>query len=328
MKVNSQRDISFKSIYTNKALKRSLEFASDNGALFSAATILGFSTCVRPAAIWLAPKSDKENKKFACAKSISSSGAGFALTYAISRPFANSIKKIDKNPERYLKQDTVKFFTKSEGKLTHSKSYNLATQMFKLGLGLVIAMPKAILTSAGLPYIMQGLFHQKKQEDTNSHNISFKGKSQNKLANGIGKILDKSWMQKFSERFKDSNFPMHIIAATDALTTATFIHQTNISNKIPEDRKRTLNYNTGFSTALSIASSYILDKLTQKPTEKFIENFKLANKGLPNVEKQVDGIRIAKPILLMGCVYYMLIPFISTFLAERATHTNAGVTTK
>ena len=135
-------------------------------------------------------------------------------------------------------------------------------------------------------------------------------------------------MQKFSERFKDSNFPMHIIAATDALTTATFIHQTNISNKIPEDIKRTLNYNTGFSTALSIASSYILDKLTQKPTEKFIENFKLANKGLPNIEKQVDGIRIAKPILLMGCVYYMLIPFVSTFLAERATHTNAEVTTK
>ena len=307
MKVNSQRDISFKSIYTNKALKRSLEFASDNGALFSAATILGFSTCVRPAAIWLAPKSDKENKKFACAKSISSSGAGFTLTYAISRPFANSIKKIDKNPERYLKQDTVKFFTKNEEKLTHSKSYNLATQMFKLGLGLVVAMPKAILTSAVLPYIMQGLFHQKKQEDTNSHNISFKGKSQNKLANGIGKILDKSWMQKFSERFQDS---------------------TNISNKIPEDRKRILNYNAGFSTALSIASSYILDKLTQKPTEKFIENFKLANKGLPNIEKQVDGIRIAKPILLMGCVYYMLIPFVSTFLAERATHTNAEVTTK
>lgn len=328
MKVNSQRDISFKSIYTNKAFKRSLELASDNGALFSAATILGFSTCVRPAAIWFTPKSDKENKKFACAKSISSSGAGFALTYAISKPFANSIKKIDNAPEKYLKQDTIKFFTKNEDKLTHSKSYNLATQMFKLGLGLAIAMPKAILTSAGLPYVMRGLFHQKKQEDTNSHNISFKGKSQNKLANGIGKILDKNWMQKFSERFKDSNFPMHIIAATDALTTATFIHQTNISNKIPEDRKHALNYNTGISTALSIVSSYILDKLTQKPTEKFIENFKHANKGLPNVEKQVDGIRIAKPILLMGCVYYMLIPFISTFLAERATHTNAEVTTK
>ena len=62
MKVNSNRDISFKSIYTNKVFKRSLEFASDNGTLFSAATILAFSTCVRPAAIWLAPKTDKENK--------------------------------------------------------------------------------------------------------------------------------------------------------------------------------------------------------------------------------------------------------------------------
>ena len=33
MKVNSSRDIPFKSIYTNNALKKSFEFAADNGAL-------------------------------------------------------------------------------------------------------------------------------------------------------------------------------------------------------------------------------------------------------------------------------------------------------
>ena len=30
--------------------------------------------------------------------------------------------------------------------------------------------------------------------------------------------------------------------------------------------------------------------------------------------------KIAKPVLLVGCVYYMLIPFISTFLADIADH--------
>ena len=317
MKVNSQRDISFKSIYTNKAFKRSLEFASDNGALFSAATILGFSTCVRPAAIWLAPKSDKENKKFACAKSISSSGAGFALTYAISRPFANSIKKIDKNPERYLKQDTVKFFTKNEEKLTHSKSYNLATQMFKLGLGLVIAMPKAILTSAGLPYIMQGLFHQKKQEDTNSHNISFKGKGE-RVTHTIASVIDKKGLQKFSNKYKDSNFPMHIVAATDILNTGAFIYYTKESKKIEERRKKALIYNTAIATGLSILSGYIVDKLLDKPAQKFIENFKKANKGQANLEKQVEGIKIIKPMLILGIIYYTFIPFVSTYMAELA----------
>ena len=41
---------------------------------------------------------------------------------------------------------------------------------------------------------------------------------------------------------------------------------------------------------------------------------------MPNVEKQVEGIKIAKPILLVGGIYYMVIPFISTFLADRAEH--------
>lgn len=318
MKVNSNRDISFKSIYTNKVFKRSLEFASDNGTLFSAATILAFSTCIRPAAIWYAPKTDKENKKIACAKSISSSSVGYGLTYAISVPFANSIKKIDNNPEKYLDKKTIKFFTKENKTLTQSKSYNLATQMFKLGLGLAIAMPKAILTSAGLPYILPLFNHEKRKNNKDNNkeqNISFRGK--NNLTNRLGKVLDKNWLQKFSERYKDSNFPMHIIAATDTITTATFIHQIKNSKKLPDERKNTLIYNAGISTTLSIISSYILDKLTQKPTEKFIENFKKANKGLPNVDKQVQGIKIAKPILLIGSVYYILIPFISTILAER-----------
>lgn len=113
---------------------------------------------------------------------------------------------------------------------------------------------------------------------------------------------------------------MHIIAATDALTTATFIHETNRSDKIEEKRKKAVIYNAGISTTLSITSSYILDGLTKNPTEKFIQKFKEANKLDPNLDKQVEGIKIAKPIILVGCVYYMLIPFISTFLADIADH--------
>ena len=322
MKVNSGRDISFKSIYTSNALKRGLEFAADNGALFAATTTLLLSAGARPAAIWLAPHTDKENKKVACAKSISSSGAGYLLTLGVSGPFAGAIKKIDNNPKKYLKPETIKFLKNGSEKLYQSKSYTLATQLFKLGLGLVVAVPKAILTCAGMPVIMQKLFHTPKpQKPQEKDNIAFKGKSPSEsFTKGIGKLLDTNCMQKFADKFKDSNFPMHIVAATDALTTATFIHETNRSDKIEERRKKALIYNAGISTALSIASSYILDKLTEKPTQKFINRFKEANKGLTNLDKQVEGIKIAKPILLVGCVYYMLIPFISTFLADIADH--------
>ncbi len=322
MKVNSNRDISFKGFYNNKALKRGLEFAADNGALFAATTTLALSAVVRPVSIWLAPHTDKENKKLACAKSISSSGAGFLLTLALSMPLSAAIKKIDKNPQNYLKSDTIKNLKEGVVSLEQSKSYALATQLFKLGVGLVVAAPKAILTCAGMPFIMHNLFHKPKppKQQKKNENLSFKGKCNEKLAQEIGKIIDSKGMQKFSKRYENSNFPMHIIAGTDIINTGAFIHETYKSSKIEENGKKALIYNAGISTVLSIISGYISDKLLDKPAEKFIENFKKANKGLPNLEKQVEGFRIAKPIFIIGGIYYMIIPFISTFLADIADH--------
>lgn len=317
MKVNSQRDISFKSIYTNKALKKGLEFAADNGALFAASTILTMSMFARPAAIWLAPHTDKENKKFACAKSIASSIAGYLITLGVSTPIAKSIKKIDKNPDKYLKPTTIKHLKDAGKGLYESKSYTLSTQIFKLGTGILTAIPKALLTAAWLPIVMHYLFKKKTTESSKSNNLTFKGKN-DRLASQIGKIIDKEGMKTFSTKYKNSNFPMHIVAATDALTTATFIHQTNSSKQIDEGRKKALIYNAGISTGLSIISSYIIDRALRKPTEKFINAFEKANKGMPNLKKQIEGIKIAKPIMITGTVYYMFIPFISTYLAEKA----------
>ena len=319
MKVNSNRDISFTSIYTNKALKRGLEFAEENGALFAATTTLGLSAFARPAAIWLAPHTDKENKKVACAKSLSSSLAGYILMLGLSNPVSKAIKKIDKNPDKYLKPQTIKKMQLGAETLKQSKSYILATQMFKLGLGIVVAAPKAILTCAGMPFIMHKIFHKPEQKKEEK-GLIFKGKNTDRLAEKIGKVIDSPAMQKFSEKFKNSNFAMHIIAATDILNTAVFIHEINRSNKIEERRKKAVNYNAGISTGMSVASGYVADKLLDKPTERFIQKFRIANKGMPNVEKQIEGIKIAKPILLVGGIYYIVIPFISTFLADRAEH--------
>lgn len=315
MKVNS--NITFQGLYTNKTFKKGLEFAAENGALFSAATIFGCSVGVRPLSIWMTPQVDKENKKVLCAKSIASSFAGYLMMFGISKPVANSIKKIDKNPEKYLSSKTVQNLKEESKTLQYSKAYIFATQMFKLGLGVATAVPKALLTVAGLPVVMKKVFPQ--EQEKHQQNISFKGKKDG-LAKNIAKVINQDGMQNFSKKYKDSNFPMHIVALTDILTTATFIHETNRGKKIKEERKKTLAYNAAISTGLSILSSYVVDKLLDKPTEKFIENFKKANKGLPNVEKQVEGIRIAKPILIMAGIYYTLIPFLSAFLSEKAEH--------
>lgn len=317
MNVNyqNQRDISFRSIYNNKALKKGLEFAANNGTLFAATTTLALSG-IRPLAILTTPKADKKNKQIACAKSLTSTANGYLIALACSLPISRAIKKIDKNPKKYLKPESIQNLKDFGKNLSESKAYTMATQLFKLGLGFVIAAPKAVLTAFGTPYILS-LFDSKSSQniDNKSPNITFQGK--NKISKNIGKILDNKKLQDFVKKNKNSNFPLHIVAATDTLATATFIQQTNKSKKYKENEKKTLIYNSIISTALSIASTYLIDRLTKNKTEHFIKKYKAANKNDPNLLKQIEGIRIAKPILIAGSIYYIIIPILSTFLAER-----------
>ena len=297
-------------IYNSKILKKGLEFAADNSALFVATTSLVLSTAARPLAILSTPKTDKENKKYAAAKSLASSAVGYLVMLAAATPLAKSIKKIDKNPSTYLKSETIKTLQAGEQTLLKSKKYGFATQLFKLGLGFLIAVPKSILTCALIPPFMEKIF--KKDNSARSKEPTFTG-----LTKNIGKIIDTSFVKKLADKFHDTNFEMHMMALTDTLATAAFINQTAKCKKIEEDRTKALMYNAGISTALSVAGGYVLDRITKKPTEKFINNFKIANKNNPKLDKWVEGIRVAKPALILGGIYYVAIPVISTFLADR-----------
>ena len=314
MKVNNDNKISFKGLYNNKYLKRGLELAADNGALFAATTTLLLSTTARPLAILATPKTDKKNKKIACAKSLTSSLNGYLITLLFSKPLSGAIAKIDKNPEKYLQTETIKNFKNAKDAITDSAAYQMATQIFKLGLGAIIAAPKAILTAFGTPYILD-LIEQKDTKNTDNRNIAFKGKDP--LPKAISKLLNKKWYQDFTKKNKDSNFPMHIVAATDTVSTAVFVNQLNNNNRLTKTEKKPLIYNSILSTALSILSTYFIDASTNKSTQKLIDKYKKANSTDKNLAKQVEGIKIAKPILIAGAIYYIFIPVISTFIADR-----------
>ena len=316
MKVNNDKaNISFNGIYNNKYLKKTLEFAADNGTLFAATTTLVLSSTIRPLSILATPKTDKKNKKIACAKSITSTLNGYLITLLFSRPLSHSIQKIDKNPEKYLSKETIQNFKDKKELITSSPAYNMATQIFKLGLGAIIAAPKAILTALGTPYILDLINSNDYKKGQEKQTLSFKGKET--LPKGIGKILNQKWYQDFTKKYKDSNFPMHIIALTDSVTTATFVKQINNNKRLTKEEKNPLIYNSILSTALSIISTYIIDNSTQKSTEKIINNYKKINSKDKNLAKQVEGIKIAKPILIAGSIYYIIIPIISTFIADR-----------
>ncbi len=291
------------SIYTNRIFKKGLEFASNKSAIFVGSVSLALSTIARPIAILSTPNTNKENKKYACIKSFASTAVGYGLMLGASLPVSNALKEIDKNKTKYLKPQTLK-------RLSTPKKYAFATQLFNLGLGFLIAIPKSILTCALIPPFMAKIFPKKENQQKN---ISFTGN----LSKGIGKLIDTNAVQKLTEKFHNTNFEQHIMCLTDVVATGAFITQTAKNKKIEQDRKKALMYNAGISTGLCIAGSYIIDKALKKPTEKFIENFRKANKNSPKLEKYVEGIRVAKPALILGGIYYIIIPVISTFLADR-----------
>lgn len=320
-------------IYNSPILKKGLALASDNSALFAAGTSLALSTVARPIAIALTPKTEDENKKYAITKSLASSLVGFSIMALITTPVSRAIKLINQNPKSYLKQSTIDFLQSNEKTLQASKKYNFATQLFKLGLGFLIAAPKSIFTSKLISPMMNKIFPKSKEDNIkkeevkpeNAQKISFKArpygnlydKYVDKIAKKIGDAIDTKTIQNLSEKFHKTNFEQHMMNATDILTTGVFVLKTMSDKKLEDKRKKVLSINSILSTGMCVLGGLGLNKLLQKPIENFTKGFIEANKNSLDLAKYLEGIRVAKSTLILGGIYYILIPVISTFLAER-----------
>ena len=188
-KIQRQRVPSFGGVLNNKALLKGLEKVSEHGATFGATACLVGSLALRPLAIQATPKAKKENKQYASANSICSGLMKFAVAEAIVLPIENAVKKIDKNPEQFLKKETILNLKSTADNLIDSKTYKFATQIVKLGAGFLAAIPKSMLTVALIPLAVNTLFKPKtKKEEHSPQQVNFKGAIGNKIAKGVGKI--------------------------------------------------------------------------------------------------------------------------------------------
>jgi len=308
-------------IYTSPLLKKAAMFAQNNSALFCAGVSLGLSAVARPSAILLTPETDRENKKYAASKSIASSLTGYLLMALISTPFANAIENINSNPEKFLNTRTIENLQGNSKSLCASRQYQFMTQLFKLGLGLLIAIPKSNLTSFLIPKIMK--FFPKNKEDKKEEGISFKGKLQDKmrdkLSSTLANVINFKPLQKTAQKFQNINFEQGFMFLSDFALTAAFIKKTENNDKIEEKRKKPLIYNSLLSTLFSTFSSFGVNKLIDGKFQNFVEEFKKQNKDMAQneLEKCVSGLNIVKLALISGGIYYIIIPVISTFLSDK-----------
>ena len=323
-------------ILTNKHVLKGLEKVSEHSSSFGAATALAMSLTLRPLSIMATPDTEKENRQYAAANSVCSGLVKFAIIESIALPLEYAVKKIDANPSKFLKPETMKNLFGNAKEAVSSRSYKLLTQAMKLSVSFITAIPKSMLTIALIPIAMDKIFANKynknaKKEDTSLQKTSkpnftaidktpfFTGGISEKLTKGVAHIIDNKPIQNFAIKFqeKDKDIAKHISAGTDILLTAAAVHQTEKSSGIKENRKKALIYNNIISTGITIAGGYLVDGLMKKSSVKFIEKFKAMNSGYKNISKCVEGINIIRPAIIFALIYYGVLPIFSTYLSEK-----------
>ncbi len=148
-------------IFTNKYIKKFLNMATDNPAVFDALFALGLTCILRPVSIMTLPgsKNNKEDKKYAAAHSIASGVIAYLMSLVLFYPIAEAMKKIMAKPEHF----NLKYLLKDKKALDAAGSY-----MKKLPEA-ALAPFRAIVTIALIPVILENVFGWKKKNVKNKN---------------------------------------------------------------------------------------------------------------------------------------------------------------
>ena len=157
-------------------------------------------------------------------------------------------------------------------------------------------------------------------------NVVAKGydKLTDKIAQGLGKVMDTKTVQQYADKFKNVNVAKHVFPATGILLSSFLMLSIAKNDKIEQKRKKPLIVNTGISCALSTLGGYTIDSLLDKPIDAFKNKFATVNANDPKLHKYLGGIKIAKSALVFGLLYRFVVPVVSMFLAEKVVEKPTG----
>ena len=142
----------------SKAFEKVAEFAGKNSATFNAASSLIMAGVLRPAAIMALPaknENEQKNKGNAAAHAIASAVIGFAITSVVMKPISAGLQKVMGNTEKYL----PKMHEKMKSNPAFEKNVN---KVLSFGPDILLAVPRALLTSKLSGVVNKALFGKKK----------------------------------------------------------------------------------------------------------------------------------------------------------------------
>ena len=146
-------------VVSSKAFESVAKFAGENSATFNAASSLVMAGVLRPLTIMALPaknEQEQKNKGNAAAHAIASAVIGFAITSTVMKPISAGLKKVMNNTDKYL----PKLSEKMKSNPALEKNVN---KVLSFGPDILLAVPRALLTSRLSGYVNKALFGKKKE---------------------------------------------------------------------------------------------------------------------------------------------------------------------
>ena len=331
----------------NENVHKVLKAANDNSAVFNAAFALGLAGVLRPATIYALPSKNKDDNAYAAGHSISSGLIGFGVSMLFNNPIAKAIKNVKANPEKYLKEDTIKNLGEVTKNGLAGKKVDIATKYINLGSELAIGIPQACLTIALVPIVLKNVFHLEKgkgkkadqqQNNTAQAQVQNDSKSAKKvgfagakkinpithlISKGVAAVMNNKVAQGlFNKTAKsDMNIVQHLSAAKGLLISGMYAYRTLTNDKLDSERKRTLAINQIGVSLVSTVLGYTFSIGAGKKIDKIAEKFMAANiKTVTDSHKMntlVGGIKAASSLMIFSTVYRYLSPVLVTPIANK-----------
>ena len=130
---------------------------------------LGLAGILRPATlVAMGGDRDREDNIYASGHAISSGIIGFISSIILTAPLNKMVDRIKQspNPEQYLKEATVKLLRLNEAEdakavkaiMNDGKLFKNMQHLIKVGSGIIIGVPQAMITIALIPPILKYVF--------------------------------------------------------------------------------------------------------------------------------------------------------------------------
>lgn len=136
------------------------------------------------------------------------------------------------------------------------------------------------------------------------------------IAKGLAKVLETKAMEKLIQKTKTANLVPHLQVLGSVILSGFYIKKTLQNDKLEEKRRNTLAVNQGIVWGLSTILGYSIDSKINNGVNKFISKYKEINHGNPTLGKYVNGIKIAKSVMIFDVVYRFIAPVVVTPIAN------------